>query len=164
MNGTPPSPAPPSGPHAGGTSVPPAPPSGVTFEAWWRPARIFAAVVLMAAGATASALGYTHTNDSKADKSMERADRAVGDAKAALDGVSQVRADMERQVRENQIALEKIREDMRTNRAEDREALVRLQEQIRSMGVQVQETRLDMRSLLDRLNVPARTRTARDYP
>lgn len=154
-------------------AVPP-PPAGHaagSLEGWLKHARYVLAGVLLVAGATASALGVVQARDGKADKALavaekalDVAERADANGKLLTAGMAQMRQDTEKQVREFQAAMDKRFEDFARTRAEDREALIRMQEQLRNVGAQVQESRGDLRVVLDRLNVPPRARNARDYP
>lgn len=136
----------------------------MTLESWLKPARILFGLVSLVVGATAAALTTAHTTDGKADKALEVATRAADSAKTAADAVVQLRADTERQARESRQEMEARLAVMARERQEDRDARIRLEEQLKAIGSQVQDTRGDIRVLLDRLNATPRQRTARDYP
>lgn len=144
--------------------LPPGEPPPVRVEALERPVRLVAGIVgaVIVLGGSAATAYYGAT--SKLERVADTAAEARTEARAASASVSQLRVDLERQRRDEKAELDKRLSEMAQERAEDRERIIRVEERLKSLGDQMQTVGGDIRVLLDRVNAPPRTRSARDYP
>ncbi len=153
--------------------IPPTPPGGdaVTLDSLLPPAQRLWAVVLGVLGIALPASAAYFGATARTEKALEVAQSAVVTSQAATAGVAQLRADTERAAKEQQTATESRFRAMEAQRQADEEARRKDREELIRIGLMLgylqkdsQDTRSDIRVLLDRLNATPRARTARDFP